>query len=157
MLRSLKANRHLLVFLFLLVAFVAACAASSPPDIRITEPWARSSPMAAGNGAVYMVIANEGGTADALVGVASDVSEAVEIHETVMENQVMRMRPVEGQRVEIPARGRVELKPGGLHIMLIGLQQPLEVGSRIQLTLQFEKSGPMTVEAEVRPMEGMGQ
>ena len=72
-----------------------------------------------------------------------------------MEGQVMKMRPVPGQRLEIPARGAVELKPGGLHLMLIGLKQQLKPGDKIEVTLSFEKSGDKTVQAEVRAVEGM--
>jgi copper(I)-binding protein len=69
------------------------------------------------------------------------------------ENNVMHMKPVEGQRLVIPAKGKVELKPGGYHIMFIGLKEPLKEGQVIDLTLKFEKSGEMKVQAPVKKME----
>ena len=90
--------------------------------------------------------------ADALVSASTDVAEVVEIHESIMEDDVMKMRPVE--KIDVPAGGSAMLEPGGLHVMLINLQQQLEPGSKISLTLNFEKSGPMTIEAEIREMGG---
>ena len=65
------------------------------------------------------------------------------------ENQVMKMRPVEGGVIEVPAGGEVQLKPGGLHIMLIKLVEPLENGKTIPLTLNFEQVGEMTIDVVV--------
>lgn len=110
--------------------------------------------MDGGNSAVYMVIQG-GNAADALVGVSTDVSEVVEMHETIMDNDVMRMQPVAGQRIDIPANGMVEFKPGGLHIMLINLKQPLMPGENFDLTLDFEQAGQRVVSVEVREVEGM--
>ena len=137
---------------------MAACGAapetntSSEPQIKVMEPWSRPSPMTAGNGAVYMMLMNEGGTGDALIGVETDVAEVVEVHETKMEGDVMKMGPV--SKVEIPAGGSAALKPGGLHVMLINLQEQLVPGEKIKLTLNFEKSDPLTIEAEIREMGG---
>ncbi|HSN76775.1 MAG TPA: copper chaperone PCu(A)C [Anaerolineae bacterium] len=71
------------------------------------------------------------------------------MHETKMEGDVMRMAQVEGG-IEIPARGQVELKPGGYHVMLIGLTRDLNVGEKFPVTLQFESGNSLVVEAEVR-------
>ncbi|MER3405214.1 MAG: copper chaperone PCu(A)C [Chloroflexota bacterium] len=98
--------------------------------------------------AAYMVIRNEGAQSDRLVRAETDVAETVELHESRMESGVMKMQPVEG--IDVPAGGSVELKPGGLHIMLIGLKRELRVGDRVELVLHFEKAGDIAVEAEVR-------
>jgi copper(I)-binding protein len=66
-----------------------------------------------------------------------------------MDNGVMRMRPIEA--LDIPANGTVELKPGGTHVMLMELKQPLQAGAALELDLKFEKSGERKVMAEVRP------
>jgi len=137
-----------------MVFVLAACsgnAASNTPEISVMEPWSRPSPMAAGNGAVYMMLMNKGGQADTLVSVSSDIAEAVELHETKMEGDVMKMSPVQGG-IEVPAGGSAELKPGGLHVMLINLKEELTPGQKIALTLNFENSDPIKVEAEVREM-----
>lgn len=150
-------------FIFLLVlifalTMMAACGAaqetntSSEPQIKVMEPWSRPSPMVAGNGAVYMMLINEGGAGDALISAETDVAEVVELHETKMEGDMMKMSPV--AKVEIPAGGSAALKPGGLHVMLINLQEQLVPGEKIKLTLNFEKSDPLTIEAEIREMGG---
>ena len=100
-------------------------------------------------GAVFMTLKNEGGEADRLLGVQTDVADVVEIHETVLEGDVAKMQRVTGG-IEILAGSQVELKPGGYHVMLIGLSRDLAVGDRFAVTLSFEKSDDLTVEAEVR-------
>lgn len=150
----MKAFRWLASLLILLL-LLAACSGSNEPSLTIEDAWARPSPLMAGNGAVYMVIRNKGRQADALTGVRTSISQAVELHETKMEGDVMKMRPVAGQRIEIPAQGSVELKPGGLHIMLLGLNQPLEPGKSFELTLQFEKSGERTLTIPIKEGNGM--
>jgi copper(I)-binding protein len=122
------------------------------PKILVVEPWSRPSPLMAGNGAVYMTLMNEGGSDDALVGAETDVAEVVELHESKMEGDVMKMSPVPD--IQVPAGGSAKLEPGGLHVMLIDLKQELTPGEMIPLTLQFEKSGPITIEAEVREAGG---
>ena len=138
--------------------------------ILIDGAWARSSPAmatpAAGmatpasgmatpemgasgdRGAAYMVIKNSGSTADALIGATSDIAAKVEVHETKLEGDTMTMSPV--ARVEVPAKGQLELKPGSYHIMFMGLKSPLKVGTKIILNLTFEKAGTIPVQAEVR-------
>jgi len=146
------------VILALLIAILAvslaACGGSKGPEIVISEPWARPSPKMATSGAAYMIIRNKGGEDDALIGATSDVSEVTEIHEMVIDdNNVMHMKPVKDQRLVIPARKTVKLEPGGFHIMLINLDHQLEEGEVVHLTLKFEKSGEMKVDAPVKKME----
>ncbi len=147
-------SKRIFVVVLLLILgmlLLGACGGSKGPDIRVANPWARPSPKMASSGAVYMVIENKGKEDDALIGVEGDVSDAVEIHEMVVdENNVMHMKPVEGQRLVIPAKGKVELKPGGYHIMLIGLKHQLKEGEVVHLTLKFEKSGEIKVDAPVK-------
>jgi copper(I)-binding protein len=100
------------------------------------------------NSAAYMLIHNGTSQTDRLLRVESNAAQAVELHRSEVVDEVMTMRPVES--IEIPAGGEVRLEPGGLHVMLIGLTQPLEAGSSIPLTLVFENAGEITVDAEVR-------
>ncbi len=146
-----------LLVLLMAVTMITACGAtstqeSSVPKITVTELWSRPSPMKAGNGAVYMVLTNEGGEDDALISAKSDVSEVVELHETKMEGDMMKMQPV--SKIEVPAGGSARLEPGGLHVMLINLKQELVEGEKVTLTLNFEKSDPITIEAEIREAGG---
>jgi hypothetical protein len=103
----------------------------------------------AGTGAVFMLLVNDGAEADRLVGGSTDVAEVVEIHETTMEGEVMKMRMLP-DGLEVPAKGEVLLKPGGYHVMLIGMKQDLKPGDQFTVDLQFEKSGTITVEPEVQ-------
>ncbi|RMF01678.1 MAG: copper chaperone PCu(A)C [Chloroflexi bacterium] len=152
-------KKHVLfAFVLIFVLALAACGAAAPaqpsgPDISVMEPWSRPSPMTAGNGAVYMTLMNQGGQADTLLSVESDIAESVELHESKMENDVMKMSPIEN--VPVPAGGNAKLEPGGKHVMLINLKKELVPGQKVKLTLNFEKSGPMTVEAEIREMGAM--
>lgn len=100
------------------------------------------------NGAVYMTIRNMTDVEDKLVKAESDIAEAIELHAVEDNNGVMEMRPV--PQLDIPAGGEVELRPGGFHVMLIGLNQELTPGSLIDVTLQFEQAGEIAVQAEVR-------
>lgn len=137
-----------------LVVLAACSSGESGPDLNVEDAWVRSSPLAEGNGSAYLTIRNRGNEADTLIGVSASASEAAEIHEMQMEGDVMTMRPVAGQRLEIPAGGKVELKPGGLHIMLLDLKEKLEAGQKTDLTLLFEKSGEQTISVEIRTSEG---
>ncbi|MCS6938489.1 MAG: copper chaperone PCu(A)C [Roseiflexaceae bacterium] len=105
--------------------------------------------MGGANSAAYMVIRNTGNEPDKLIAASTDVAKTVELHTVVEEGGMMRMRQVEGG-IDIPAKGEVVLKPGGFHVMLIGLTRDLNAGDKVQLTLTFEKAGQIPVTAEVR-------
>jgi copper(I)-binding protein len=114
--------------------------------IHVGQPWARAS--AGQTGAAYMTLKNEGPADDKLVSASSPVATKTELHSMTMEGDVMKMRPVED--IPVKSHGSAELKPGGLHIMLMGLKAPLKQGDKIVLTLKFEKAGEMTVEVPVQ-------
>ncbi len=101
-----------------------------------------------GNGAVYVTLTNAGAQADSLVSASSDAAQTVELHEAKNESGVMKMRPV--QAIPVPANGKTELKPGGYHIMLMGLKHDLKPGEKVAVTLKFERGGEMRVEASVK-------
>lgn len=140
----------LVLFTTLLVAGCVSVPAGAPvaTGITVIDPFSRAAPQAGGNGGAFMTITN-GGQADRLVSATSAAASTVELHETFDDNGVMRMRPVPGG-FEISAGGTLELKPGGKHIMLIGLAAPLEAGQEIEITLNFEKADPITVKVPVR-------
>jgi copper(I)-binding protein len=102
---------------------------------------------APGASAAYLTIVNTG-AADTLLSAASDVAGAVELHETTMQNNVMRMDQV--QRIGVPAHGQVQFKPGGYHMMLIDVKHDLKPGDTVPLTLQFQNAGARRVTAKVR-------
>lgn len=118
-------------------------------QITIKNAWVRPA-IVGQNSAVYFQLVNEGLTSDVLVGAASLIATA-ELHQTIeKEDGVMGMIPL--NRVDIPAQSEVELTPGGKHIMLINLTQPLTVGENVSLTLNFEHTGNIVFEAEVRSL-----
>lgn len=148
----------------LVLMLVAACSQGPAAGQGISgqDVWARPAKMMAGDAAqgnamqhggatsaVYMTLNNPSTAGDRLISAQTDVAHSVEIHETRMEGDVMRMQQVE-DGIETPAGGQVELKPGGLHIMLIGLTRDLNVGDTFPVTLKFASGATLTVEAEVR-------
>ncbi len=114
-------------------------------SLTIENPWARASmgPIAG----AFLVIRNDGGEMDRLVGLSSEAAGDVQIHQTREVNGVMTMRRVDG--IDVPPHGEVALKPGGYHIMLMGLKAPLKVGDTLPLTLKFQKAGAVPVTAAV--------
>jgi len=101
-----------------------------------------------GTGAVYITVRNTGAIPDALVGASSDAAEVVELHETIRDGEVMRMRPV--GKLALPPGATLEMKPGGLHIMLIRLKRALHAGDTVPLTLTFEHGASLALEVPVR-------
>ena len=123
-------------------------------DITVQQPWARASAGHAQAGAAFMTVANAGDTDDRLVAAEAGIAELVELHTHIMDDGVMRMRRVEGG-IDVPAGGTVALQPGGLHVMLIGLNQTLREGERFPVTLTFEEAGTVTVDVAVMPIGAM--
>lgn len=124
------------------------------------DPWARPATVefsedgipTPANSAVYLILRNSGASSQLLLGVESPAAETVEVHESVLEGDVMRMRKVD--RLELPEGGEVELRPGGLHLMLLGLRRSLEVGDTLSLTLFFQGSGTLELSVPVKNMGG---
>jgi copper(I)-binding protein len=114
--------------------------------IGIGHPYARPTVAGQPAGGAYLKLDNKG-TADRLLGGSTAAAARVELHTMNMDGDVMRMRQVDA--IDVPVGQVVELKPGGLHIMLMGLKQPLKVGERLPLTLKFEKAGEVKVEVLV--------
>lgn len=131
----------------LLPAPVPAEEAGRAGDLRLEAAWARASIGTSRPGAAYVTIANLGAAADWLLAVETPVAARAEVHETVDQGGVMKMRPA--GTVLIPAGGTVALEPGGLHVMLMGLREPLKKGETFPLTLTFLKNGQATVAAIV--------
>lgn len=154
-------RRFFLFAILLTTITLSACAPAEPATtaedgISINNVWSRPA-MSEGNGAVYFEITNNNGAADTLVSVESNAANVIEIHETIMENEVMKMQPL-ADGLPLPAGEAVSLEPGGKHIMLIGLTSELVEGESIALTLNFANAEPVTIEAEVRSQMsgGMG-
>lgn len=121
-------------------------------DITVTGAFSRATLPNAKSGGGYMIISNAGDEADRLVGVATENAARSEIHEMRLEGDMMKMSAVEGG-LEIPAGGSVTLAPGGYHVMLMGLKQPLKADECLNLTLRFEKAGELPVQLNIGPAD----
>jgi copper(I)-binding protein len=119
--------------------------------IEIGHPWSRATPPTAESGGGYLVLKNTGTTPDRLIAVKSPAADRVEIHEMKMDGNIMRMREVE-KGIEIPPGATVELKPGGFHVMFMGLKAPFAKEAKVPLTLVFEKAGSIDVDLMVQAM-----
>ena len=147
MLRSPK----ILLLLPMLLASLSAMAGSAVDQIEIVDPYARAVPPGQPNSASFMSLTNKGEQATALVAAESDVAKAAELHNHIMDGEVMRMRRVD--QIDLPAGETVTLEPGGLHIMLIGLARQLAPEEQIELTLIFADDSRKTIEIPVRKIQ----
>jgi copper(I)-binding protein len=134
-------------------ATVASAHEYKAGSIEIKHPWSRATPKGATIAGGYMKLINTGTTADRLIGGSTEIAGKFEIHEMSMDNGVMKMRPL-ANGVEIKPGETVEFKPGGYHLMFVGITQPVEQGKRVKGTLQFEKAGKVDVEYAVEAIGG---
>lgn len=120
-------------------------------SLKIDHPWSRATPKSAPVGGGYLTITNSGAADDRLVSVSAPVSDKVELHEMAVIDGVMKMKALD-QGIVVPAGGSVAFKPGGYHVMFIGLRAPLEAGQTFKGRLAFEKAGTIEVEFQVESM-----
>ena len=142
-------------FLFVLLLLLVPAAPadddprrSGPHPVQIDHPLVRLLPPGQPHTAAFMVLRNTGGRDLALIGAESAVSRAAELHDHKMVDGMMRMREV-GQ-IALPAGTRTALEPGGLHVMLIDLHEPLRAGQRVPITLVFDDAPRLELHAPVR-------
>jgi periplasmic copper chaperone A len=143
-----------ILFVFILGTLLfSACASDMTKDVTIKNFWARSG-MKDDNSAVYMFLQNDTKQEDELIGVFSDVAQAVEIHLSRMKTDGT-MEMIQQKSIALPAGGEVELKPGSYHVMLIGLKQDLKAGNEFPLTLYFKNHEDITLSIPVMEAENM--
>ena len=136
--------------LLILAAALSSSVSAQPyalGAISVERPWSRELPPVAPNGAAYLRVRNGGVKAVRIVSARSPIAGRVEIHAHEMDAGVMKMRHLHS--VEVPARGAVSFEPGGLHLMLVGLKEPLVAGTGFPLTLVFQEAGEIEVTVEV--------
>src|SRR5690606_17581820 len=131
----------------LALLFALAGPATAQGPIHVENARARATIGSGHTSAIYLTLRNAGASADRLIGIASEVAESTELHTTIHDQGIMKMRPLEG--VDVPAGGTAEFAPGADHIMLIGLKAPLKAGGRFALTLRFEKAGEVVTDVAV--------
>jgi copper(I)-binding protein len=140
----------------LVAAFTLLAAGSSWAQLSVQQPWARATvPSQKSSGAFMVLNAPDGAR---LTGVSTPVAGIAEIHEMKMDGDVMRMRAIQG--LDLPAGQTVELKPGGYHLMLMGLKQQLKEGEVVPLTLHVTdaagQSHAIALQVPVRALSGHG-
>ncbi|MBM4219156.1 MAG: copper chaperone PCu(A)C [Gammaproteobacteria bacterium] len=133
-------------------AFVLAAALTGPgasaDGLSVTDAWSRSTPPGARVGAVYFTLRNDTKKSDRLLKLSTPVAEQAEVHRTEVLDGIARMREVAVLHVD--AGQTIVLEPGGMHLMLVGLRQPLVAGTSYDLDLLFEVAGPRKISVEVR-------
>lgn len=120
------------------------------PRIAVSDAWARATPPGLDLSSAYLSITNRGPRADLLLGASSPVADHVEIHRTLMEDDLSRMRPAE--QLPLPPGATLRFAPTGLHLMLVGLSAPLHEGKTVPLVLRFRDAGNLTVHVHIRPL-----
>jgi copper(I)-binding protein len=144
---------HLILATWTAVAALSALAASAGESVKVANAWVRAPVAGQKTAAAYLDLTSQRNLA--LVAAGSPAAGRVEIHSTTTEGGVMRMRAL--PRVDLPAGQTVKLAPGGTHLMLLDLKQPLKAGDKLPLILSLQPSEPgatslttVTVEAEIR-------
>jgi copper(I)-binding protein len=136
--------------LLAVVVLAAACGGTDTGVVEIAGSWAPSTPPSAPTAALYLTITNGTSDDDRLVAVTIDRCSTVELHSTqIDDNQIMRMRQAGPELLVVPARGELEMAPGGLHVMCIDPSTPFVAGEEIPMTVTFEQAGDLEVTAPV--------
>jgi copper(I)-binding protein len=150
-------NKLIVLAALLLPACFANAHEYKVGELEIAHPWSQELPPNAPTVAAYFVIQNSGKTADRLVSVDSPIAGEAQLHEHVMQGDLMKMQQVPS--VDVPAGGNVTFAPMAYHVMLVNLKDRslLSDGKRFPLTMHFEKAGDVTVEVSVqkKPPEDM--
>ena len=133
-----------------LVALAAFAHSHEKGDIQVRHPWSRATPPGAKVGVGYLEIRNKGSQPDRLLSATTTAARRVEMHLTEQAGEVAKMRQL--RAFEIPGRERLELRPGGAHLMLVDLVAPLKKGERFSMTLRFERAGELEVQFEVQEL-----
>ena len=132
------------------ILMLGACGGGSSGVIEVTDSWAPSTPPNAPTAAIYVRIENGTGNDDRLIDVAIDRCEAIELHTTnIDETRIMRMRMATREALAIPAGETLEMVPGGLHVMCIGLDEPFRAGESLDLDIQLESGTRLQITTPV--------
>ena len=130
----------------LLSLLLGLAASVSLAQVKVDQAWARPTVPGQQGGGGFLSITSA--SADRLLSGSTPLAERFELHMMAMKGDVMEMRQIDA--IELPAGKTVQLEPGGLHVMFIGLKTPLQIGSKVPVTLKFEKAGDVKVEFDVR-------
>jgi len=145
----------LVVALGLVVSNLVGIASAQAAEVKvgslmIKDAWARGTPR---SGGAFMTIHNMG-AADELIDARADLAKKVQLHRTVSEGGIMKMKHVSG--IPVPAKGMATLKPGSYHVMMMGLNKPMKPGQSFPLTLVFKQAGEVTIQVGIMKMGATG-
>lgn len=129
--------------------------ANQAADLEVENPFVREMPPTAPATGAFMTLINSSDQDIAIVRAQSDAAEKVELHTHTHDNGVMRMREI--PEISVPAMGQAELKPGGLHIMLINPTRALKEGDDVRIMVTLTDGSELEIIAPVRKIMGMGQ
>jgi copper(I)-binding protein len=115
--------------------------------IVVSDAWTRPTAAGMPMGVAYFVVRNDGPTADVIVAASTPAAAHVEFHKTTLADGMARMRPL--REIVVPAKGRVAVAPGGIHLMLVDLATPLVAGARVPMVLQFRSAGRVEIQLAV--------
>jgi len=124
-------------------------------SLTVVHPWSRATAPSQKAGGVFLRIENASGLPDRLIGIETDMADTASLHAMIRDGDIMKMRPVEGG-IEVPANGTVELAPGGMHVMLIGLREQLIKETTLPLTLIFDRAGRVEIQAVIESAGSRG-
>lgn len=136
-----------------LVVLVISINSYAADSVTVIDPYARAVPKGQPNSAAFMVLKNNSSEDRAVVSAHSNVSKVVELHTHKKEGGMMRMRQID--KIVIKANSETVLKPGGLHIMFIGLKQSFTAGEKVNLQLEFDNGEKVKVTAPIKMVAGM--
>jgi copper(I)-binding protein len=139
--------------LLLATLLLASCGQGGSPDLQIADAWARETVAGQTSTAAYLTISNQGTADDRLLSIAASEPAKAAVHATDNSNGISRMREL-SSGLAVPAGSTIELRPGGTHVMIMGLREPLRRGDTLKLRLRFEKSGEKPVDVRVAPATG---
>ena len=137
--------KHSILTRLLASSLLSLAASASLAQVKVDQAWARPTVPGQQGGGGFLSITSPAG--DRLIGGSTPLAERFELHTMAMKGDVMEMRQLDA--IDLPAGKTVEFKPGGLHVMFSGLKQPLAIGSKVPVTLKFEKAGDVEVEFDV--------
>jgi copper(I)-binding protein len=143
--KEIAVMKKVLILVLAAVSGLSACGAEK--GIEVHQAWMRQT-LQGENGAVYFVIHNHSSESDELIGASSDVAEIIEIHESKMDGDVMKMQQL--QSVPMEAYAEIKFEPGGLHLMLVDLKKEVQVGDQIEIILHFKNFEELRVRVSVR-------
>jgi len=137
--------KHSILQRLLTSSLLSLAVTASLAQVKVDQAWARPTAVGQQGGGGYLSLTSVSG--DRLVGGSTPLAQRFELHTMAMKGDVMEMRQVDA--IELPAGKTVDLKPGGMHVMFLGLKQPLDLGSKVPVTLKFERAGEIKVEFDV--------